>query len=224
MPRQDARRGGPQGRTVLFVSHNMPVVQKLCTRAVLLADGRVRTVGPTTEVVDEYLATQMGDVLSFGRTLDLRGAVRWGGSGEARFEGVTLYDPADREAAGGFRGGDVGFRMKLSGQVGSVRAVGLSITDESDRKLVNANTLEKTAAVDIGPGGTVELDLFGVNLRPGRYKVGFWVGAGETRHIDVVTEAAVLEVLPPVGSAWASPHDGVFRCQFAFRVLSGDAS
>jgi lipopolysaccharide transport system ATP-binding protein len=213
-----------QGRTVLFVSHNMPVVQKLCSRAVLLVSGRVRTIGPVAAVVDEYLATQTGDVLALGRSLDLRTSPRWGGSGEARFAEVTTYDPADHSATGGFRGGDIGFRMRLTGQLDAVRAVGLSITDESDRKLINANTLEKVDRVEIGPGGTVELEVFGVNLRPGRYKVGFWVGAGETRHVDVVTEAAILEVLPPVGSAWASPHDGVFRCPFAFRVLSGEAT
>jgi lipopolysaccharide transport system ATP-binding protein len=43
------------GRTVLFVSHNMSAVTRLCTRAVLLDEGRVVSVGPTPAVVAEYV-------------------------------------------------------------------------------------------------------------------------------------------------------------------------
>ena len=44
-----------QGRTVLFVSHNMFTLQNLCTRGVLLDAGRVVTGGGIREVTSEYL-------------------------------------------------------------------------------------------------------------------------------------------------------------------------
>ena len=44
-----------QGRTVLFVSHNMGAVQTLCQRAVLMERGRVKQIGSSREVVAEYL-------------------------------------------------------------------------------------------------------------------------------------------------------------------------
>ncbi|HJT33454.1 MAG TPA: ABC transporter ATP-binding protein [Pirellulales bacterium] len=43
------------GRTVLFVSHNMPAVQSLCTRAVWLEQGVIRGMGPPGEIVPRYL-------------------------------------------------------------------------------------------------------------------------------------------------------------------------
>jgi lipopolysaccharide transport system ATP-binding protein len=43
------------GRTVLFVSHNMAMVQKLCNRAILINAGRVVAEGPTASVVGAYL-------------------------------------------------------------------------------------------------------------------------------------------------------------------------
>ena len=43
------------GRTVLFVSHNMSVVARLCTRAIWLDSGRLHAEGPAREVVEEYL-------------------------------------------------------------------------------------------------------------------------------------------------------------------------
>lgn len=44
-----------EGRTVLFVSHNMEAVQKLCDRGVLLAKGKLVTTGPMNEVIDRYV-------------------------------------------------------------------------------------------------------------------------------------------------------------------------
>jgi lipopolysaccharide transport system ATP-binding protein len=43
------------GRTVVFVSHNMSAVTRLCSRAVLLDQGRVVSSGPTPSVVAEYV-------------------------------------------------------------------------------------------------------------------------------------------------------------------------
>ena len=48
------------GRTVLFVSHNMQAVARLCDRALLLDQGRVVRDGPSEEVVAFYLQTQAG--------------------------------------------------------------------------------------------------------------------------------------------------------------------
>lgn len=45
------------GRTVLFVSHNVPSVQALCSRAILLRDGDVAMEGETSAVITEYLGT-----------------------------------------------------------------------------------------------------------------------------------------------------------------------
>ena len=51
---------GHQGRTVLFVSHNMPAVTRLCQRVILLDQGTVLRDGPAAEVVGEYLKTGLG--------------------------------------------------------------------------------------------------------------------------------------------------------------------
>jgi lipopolysaccharide transport system ATP-binding protein len=44
-----------EGRTVLFVSHNMPSIKSLCQRAVLLDHGRITRMGSARDVVDLYL-------------------------------------------------------------------------------------------------------------------------------------------------------------------------
>ena len=54
---QDVSRSG---RTVVFVSHNMPAITRLCSRAVLLSSGRVSDDGPADLIVARYLASELG--------------------------------------------------------------------------------------------------------------------------------------------------------------------
>jgi len=49
---QDISRG--EGRTVLFVSHNMAAVRSLCDRGILLENGMIRTTGDIKAVLNEY--------------------------------------------------------------------------------------------------------------------------------------------------------------------------
>jgi lipopolysaccharide transport system ATP-binding protein len=51
---------GHQGRTVLFVSHNMPAITRLCERVILLDDGTVLEDGPAHKVVSVYLNSGLG--------------------------------------------------------------------------------------------------------------------------------------------------------------------
>jgi len=46
------------GRTVLFVSHNMLAVQKLCPHAIMLKQGKIHCIGNTSDVVAEHTAGQ----------------------------------------------------------------------------------------------------------------------------------------------------------------------
>jgi ABC-2 type transport system ATP-binding protein/lipopolysaccharide transport system ATP-binding protein len=48
---------GQEGRTVVFVSHNLEAITRLCTHAVWLDQGATRAIGPAGEVVDTYLGT-----------------------------------------------------------------------------------------------------------------------------------------------------------------------
>jgi lipopolysaccharide transport system ATP-binding protein len=52
---QKMEQAGTQGRTVIFVSHDMAAVTRLCSRAVLLDQGRVVRDGNSAEVVHHYL-------------------------------------------------------------------------------------------------------------------------------------------------------------------------
>ena len=50
-----------EGRTVLFVSHNMGMVKKLCDTSILLSKGEIITTGRTSDVIDTYQARKKSE-------------------------------------------------------------------------------------------------------------------------------------------------------------------
>lgn len=63
---QDVSKG--EGRTVLFVSHNMAAVRSLCTRGVMLKNGMVDFIGNIPDTLDHYL--RMDDTAQQDRIID----------------------------------------------------------------------------------------------------------------------------------------------------------
>jgi len=75
-----------EGRTILFVSHNMTSVRNLCTRAVLIKQGNLAANGPAADIVDQYLeegAANTGKISAAGRA----------GSGRLRVTAVDFESP-----------------------------------------------------------------------------------------------------------------------------------
>ena len=64
---------GKDGRTVLFVSHNMVAIQSLCSRGFYLTSGSLRMDGPIDQIIDTYLGEGVATV----------GEIRWENSAVA---------------------------------------------------------------------------------------------------------------------------------------------
>ena len=75
------------GRTVLFVSHNMAMIEALCPRTILLQDGRKVLEGPTATVITAYM-----DALRTYISTDLRDRIDHQGTGELRFTKAAILD------------------------------------------------------------------------------------------------------------------------------------
>ena len=88
-----------QGRTVLFVSHNMTTVLKLCSRGMLLENGAIRTIGDIKAVVLAYLHNQS----SSARVVDLSSKPRpdhfWGRAPFPAKARIVKVSPSDAESS-----------------------------------------------------------------------------------------------------------------------------
>lgn len=78
------------GRTILFVSHNMAAVLSLCTRGVLIEHGQVTCDGTPQEVVEKYLKSGTAHAV-----VPLSERVDRNGDGSVRIENVIIDDGKD---------------------------------------------------------------------------------------------------------------------------------
>jgi lipopolysaccharide transport system ATP-binding protein len=78
------------GRTVLFVSHNMAAVRSLCERAIRLDKGTVMDDGPTSDVVNRYLAHETSHSL-----IPLADRTDRAGDGTARITSLQIKSTAN---------------------------------------------------------------------------------------------------------------------------------
>lgn len=74
-----------EGRTVLFVSHNMAAVRSLCTRSVLLENGTIKSTGNTENIVKQYLT-----INNTFKGYDLSNLTDFTGNGKLRVGKVTI--------------------------------------------------------------------------------------------------------------------------------------
>ena len=79
------------GRTVLFVSHNMAAVRRLCNKAIRLEGGRLIDSGPANEQVDAYVR----EVTHHAQSSDVKSRLDRSGNGQVRITAVDLLSGAE---------------------------------------------------------------------------------------------------------------------------------
>ena len=182
-----------EGRTVLFVSHNMAAVQTLCERSMLLASGRTVFSGPTPEVIGVYLesATNNRSNVVFGEETVRKG------SGGARFTYARWVDadlqPINSLPMGGSATLEFGFeayrRIKSPAFAVRLRTVfGEELVGW--RSAVTHGEMPTTTR-----GGVVRLTIENLNLLPGIYGVKMGLSDGREM-LDLIEEALELEITP----------------------------
>jgi lipopolysaccharide transport system ATP-binding protein len=87
-----------EGRTIVFVSHNLAWVERLCDRAFLIDHGVLAAEGPVAQVTAGYLSGT--DATEAGGTIQIPERAPRIGTGTARFLNVRLLDPEYAQPTG----------------------------------------------------------------------------------------------------------------------------
>jgi lipopolysaccharide transport system ATP-binding protein len=82
-----------QGRTVLFVSHNMAAIRSLCGRALRIHDGQLAGDGAPAEIISAYLAAVLPEDHASSGELFWKSDADAPGNDELRLRGLRLLDP-----------------------------------------------------------------------------------------------------------------------------------
>jgi len=95
-----------EGRTVLFVSHNMAAIQNLCPRSILIVNGRIHSDSSTQAVIKEYLGSIQDQT-----KIDLAMREDRRGEGGIRFTGVELLNEEMRPMENAITGDKLRIRL-----------------------------------------------------------------------------------------------------------------
>ena len=183
-----------QGRTILFVSHNMAAVQTVCRRALLLANGQLQKMGTTEEVLAEYLkVSESSDDVPLTERRDRTG------DGRFRFEEFRVLDAQGKPAGGAVTGEDCYFRVRLSTPppgtpMPTPLDVAVIIRDFQGRRLTEVTSyFTNSSPRTLAEAREVRCLVPRMPLLAGQYRIDLWCGTmGETQ--DWIVGAAVLRV------------------------------
>ncbi len=199
------------GRTVLFVSHNMAAVRRLCSRAVYLRAGKVRGVGGADEMVGQYLLEA-----SRGEARTLAGGITLGELQLLRFE--LAPNPVDS-------GQSLEFLVELRAAQ-SVRLRELAVlvhsADGSRIAILDLRGCGLPASLEAGELWVGRGSIKAVPLIEGEYQVGLYACAGEFK--GNLPDLLLLGVRPRGGNglhtAYAPAYRGVLELDFEAERLN----
>lgn len=204
-----------QGRTIVFVSHNMAAINALCSRCVILNAGEVEFDGPTKSATERYYAESLRMVSSS----DLSATPR-DGSGKARFTSIDVQalDAGGEELEVAYPGCDLSIDIQLRCESTFDHAnVALIFYDSNGYRIIDANTAQKGELVSMTAGQSAEITflLRQVLLTPGKYFIGLWLGREGSEILDDIEHATVLDVAE--GEESSKHHliyPGTYLCRF----------
>ena len=187
------------GRTVLFVSHNLAAVQRLCKRAILLQNGRLADQGPVTNVVREYLRASAADTDVAQFRTDTRQGAGW-----ARVVDVKMVDEDGR--AVGSRPCDKDLNLVIDVQtrkaMGSHTLRGLVL----ELMFLSEEGHPVTSVMNVDDGAAefpstkrcrVRVRIPSPTFMPGRYRLRIFLGIPFLQHVDDIDNALSFEISAP---------------------------
>ncbi len=178
------------GLTILFVSHNMAAIQHLCTKALLLSQGRVALAGSTETVVQGYLKATAGR-----QGLNLESIADRKGAGEVKVREIRMTTPEGAPLAGLLCGKPARIGLSLSNsQRADNPRISLCFLDALDQRVVLLDSkLLGKGLPPVSPGGWLICDIPRLSLAPGQYKLELWLQINETLQ-DWISDAGRVEV------------------------------
>ncbi|MEA3213368.1 MAG: lipopolysaccharide transport system ATP-binding protein [Chthoniobacter sp.] len=184
-----------QGRTILFVSHHMPAIRRLCRKCVVLDRGHASPPLPVDEAIDAYTS----GVSESGYDLEVS-KVRRGGSTEGRacritrirVEGELCYGKSMR----------IEFTVECFREItDAMLGIGFNVA-EGSRVLTLDSDLSRRL-LHLRPGThSVTITLPSLPLHPGFYYCSAGIGSGN-HFFDILDSFAVWEVKTSDQDEWS---------------------
>jgi lipopolysaccharide transport system ATP-binding protein len=191
---QEVSKG--EGRTVLFVSHNMGSIKSLCNRSILLEKGEIVFNGETNECINKYLNNSK---LESGTKLC--SIKHRNGNGKLRFSDYSLYnrdnEPISDVISGEFVKISVKFNV-LDNIDFKKLIIAVNLKDNFDNAIISFVSDEMGINFNSPIENILDIEIPKLMLRGGRYNIRLLAMYGDTQKenfLDEIDNAFVLNVL-----------------------------
>ncbi|HYB94363.1 MAG TPA: ABC transporter ATP-binding protein [Vicinamibacterales bacterium] len=197
------------GRTVLFVSHVMPAVQSLCTRAIWLERGAIAADGDVDAAIHRYLSHSPAGAAD-------------GPAGQVRIGDELTLDSFEMSPNPVETGGRVDFALRLQAmQPARVEHLALLFHSIQELRVAIVDLREAGAPRTLSAGETWALggSIAALPLVEGDYRVGLGVGttayAGD--HLGLIDLRVAPRHRPSGHVPYAAPYRGVVELDYQLR-------
>jgi lipopolysaccharide transport system ATP-binding protein len=209
-----------EGRTIVFVSHNLQTVERLCSRAVLIESGSVMQEGTAHAVIHDYLRRH--EPLPDGGEVEVGDLTRrWGGD-RARLVGLALLGSDERPTASLTAGRPFGVRARFTVDEPLRNAsVEVGISTPEGWRIATALSHEPGEPLDLEPGTHEITATLSVGLLPGDYTIDVGLHRVGGDSLDVVERVLGFTVskgdLDPLRSALWDQNRGFVEADASWR-------
>ena len=187
-----------EGRTVLFVSHNMAAVKTLCQKGIVLENGNIVYTGSSEDASNFYLAKNFNKAaVALSNRNDRRG------DGRMQIKDITIVNRSGDAVIDLIVGESCQFvfDFERTGEINvSDFVIAMQILDSSERLMTTIATDEMGISFDLIPEkGRIIFNLPQLNLRAGNYFVKYIVSEKKSNSaghntIDYLSEATMFNV------------------------------
>ena len=200
-----------EGKTIVFVTHDMAAVERFCHRALLLERGEIVELGEPRTVADRYLRLNFerggpGEPEGFG--------ARRGGDGAARVVEAWMEDEHGARQSAFMQGARCTFkaRARFDRRVDDPTFAAAFVSSQRQNVFVASSATEIAPTGSFEPGDEVTFSVTFENaLSPGRYALSTLIahpGAGEAaidRYENIFS--VVVTGSRPAGGVVDLPHE-----------------
>lgn len=176
-----------EGRTVLFVSHNMAAVKNLCTSGIVLKNGLVDFQGAVTPCINTYLSNK-GELAEIALA-DRKDRI---GSGKVKIVGVKIENATGLMTGSTFA---VTIDYDSLGNSHEISEFGISVWDLRENKIISISSTFKNQLRSLPSSGSVVCEIPDLALVKGTYVLNCFVSSvfGLEDYIENVLQFEVEE-------------------------------
>jgi lipopolysaccharide transport system ATP-binding protein len=183
-----------EGRTVIFVSHQMSTVEALCDRVVVLQNGTVHLDAKTRDGINAYLET----AYTLSNQTKLADRTDRTGSGKIRAIDLQIIDENGIPTASPESGGDYCLELtcqnNLDRQMNNV-VVSLHICDERDSIVMLFRTNFNNSNLTMLPGvSKIKCQIHRLPLVIGMYRVSAFISYADQETLDFINDASSFSI------------------------------